>query len=311
MANNPSEEHARSLVQGVLCRSLTEWDNNDGTMKPDYRAKDSPTLSLEVKRVTVEEFRQLEAELSRVDYFESNVLRKSWMVAIDLPTMKAKIPTPPRARPPKLTAADRAFWEEAGFRVIPIEKRMRVRPPARLPTPRVKNIARDLEELLAELERRHIYTTRGFAPEGMDDWEAVWAVEHRIGKGIAVGSDPIRGQQPGIQILTAYGYARTGDPDSLVHRLEIYLGSDMAKNLRETLAHAPEADERNAFLVIDNTEPEFASMREWGVARLPTRVPQLPPMIDRLWIGGVDDLVWWFERDEGWSACNLSTDRAR
>lgn len=311
MANNPSEERARSLVQGVLGRPLTPWDNNDGTMKPDYRAEDSPTLSLEVKRVTVEEFRQLDAELGGIDYFESKLLGKAWIVAIDLPTLETKIPTPPRKPPPATTAADRAFWEKAGFRVTPIEERMKVRPPARLPTPRVKDIARDLEELLGELEHRRIYTTRGFDGEGMDDWGAVWAVERRIGKGMAIGTEPIPGQHPGIQISTSYGFARTGDPDVLIHRLELYLGSEMAKNLRETLTHATEQDERHAFLVIDSTEPEFASMREWGVTRLPTRIPQLPRMIDRLWIGGVDDLVWWFERDGGWSACNFSSDRLR
>jgi hypothetical protein len=306
MVSSPSEEHARLLVQEVLCRSLTEWDNNDGTMKPDYRAEDSPTLSLEVKRVTVEEFRQLEAELRRVDYFQSDVLRKSWMIAMDLPTMETKIPTPPTARPPKITAADQAFREKAGFHVVAVEARMNVRSPRPLPIPRIKRIAEDLEELLVDLERRGIYTTRGFDADGMDDWGAVWAVERRIGKGIAMGSDPIRGQQPGIEILSSYGYARTLDPDVLVNRLEVYLTSDMAENLRSTLASVPPQDERHAFLVIDATEPEYASMREWGVSRLPSRLPLLPPEIDRLWIGGVGHLVWWCDREAGWNAHDLS-----
>lgn len=302
MANNPTEQYARSVVQGVLNRRLSKWDDNDGSMKPDYRAEDSPTLSLEVKRVTVEEFRELDAELDRVDRFESKLLRKAWMVAIDLPTLETKIPTPPRTQPPATTSADRAFWQTAGFSVTFVEERLKVAPPARLPTPRIKGIAKDLEVLLGELEHRGIDTTRGFDAKGMDDWHAVWAVERRIGKGMAIGRDPIPPQQPGIDILPGYGSARTEDPNVLVNRLEIYLGSAMAKNLRETLAHAPKEDERHAFLVIDRTEPEFTSVYEWGLTRLPTRIPHLPPMIDRLWIGGASGLVWWFDVEGGWCA---------
>lgn len=96
-------------------------------------------------------------------------------------------------------------------------------------------------------------------------------------------------------------------PETLAKRVDHFLNSNKQETLRlrRQLESVPRPDQRDAFLVLDRSEPELDSWAQWGPNDLPSYAPLLPPMIQRIWVTTEEEpgqfgKVWSFDSERGW-----------
>lgn len=146
--------------------------------------------------------------------------------------------------------------------------------------PELRSLANDIEADLALLELKGLDTTRTAAgdPEAR---QAICRIDARSHGALCMSFDLHGEQTAGIQIQFGYGHVRTGQPETLVERIQLWLNSRLSDNLRLSLRNAV-ADQRDGVLVFDSaTEPEYRSVQDRDY--LPSTPLELGDNIDELW----------------------------
>jgi hypothetical protein len=256
---DPSEQLARAAFEQITGRRLTEWDVPPRVGAVDFRCQDEPTVSLEVKRVTVESFH---AALARVDehgtFLPSQNLSKRWLILAEAPTRNR-----PRALP------DIKRWRDQG------------------------------EAVLVALESRGITCSQDAAPEfhpSQGFYGPMMDFHRLFGDALALAHDATPNMPPGIDFHASWGYSCPDDPNILAAAVDEFVtgSSKEAVNLRDKLERSTD-DKRHAFLVVSLAVDEAWLFDRWGANRLPSEPLTLPDFIDRAWVTVGGATTWWFE----------------
>lgn len=259
-AESEYELAARAVLEADLGCTLVRVEATFGSEFPDYRTPTGDRV-IEVKRLTSERFHAADAACAReATYVHDDRLTGRWIVPIMLVDLAIVLPR----------LGNAPFFGN----VLP---------------PRVKNLAMDLVEHFAILEKHQVSGHFDRTPTQHTPNELVaarQAIVNRIGHNWYVRSRDVDGDGPGdVLLVTAREDIRTGMADTLVNRLDRWFTSPNCNNLCKSLSHDPPGTERIAFLVFDPiTEPEIDSARQQGTAFCPTRTPALPPEVDVVWI---------------------------
>lgn len=286
-----AEALAKRLAEAVLGTDLKKEPQRP-TKSPDFRPRwpEGGRLAIEVKLLSVKESLALDAQWNAVKEFRRcSSLHFAWFLVVDRPTLDQRLP----AHLPRT------------IRTITLEDYAAGKPPTLIPNPErqprgfvlpdFRRLRREAEGLLGALEAADIMSTRGFEYCVPEATELVALLQG----GMAMAHEPLDG--PGYEVVVGFGSSRTGTGEPLVERIAMYLASSESDNLRETLIEGVDPGEaRHAFLVLDRNEPEVIDS-SWLPDSPPSTVLQLPPMIDRLWVGIEPDLVMWLDRgDDHW-----------
>lgn len=293
-----AEALAKRLAEAILGVELAK-QSTGSSKTPDFRparAEDG-RHALEVKLLTVKESLALAARWDSITTFRPvSSFRFRWHLAVDAPTLDQRLPAHLPTTRKTQTLEDYA----AGKPPIIIPNPDRV--PGSFRLPNFQRLDRDAKRLLGALEAAGIMGTRGAygVPEIM---ELVALLEG----GMALAYYPSESEEPGYEVVMGSGFSATGTGEPLVARIAMYLDCPDSGNLRETLVEGVEPGEcRHAFLVPDRTEPELRDVT-WLPDSPPSTVFDLPPMIDRLWVGIEPDLVMWIDRGgERWQAQRIA-----
>jgi len=263
---DPAEQLAKRLLSAVLGVQLEVWDTGCRQGAVDFHVV-GRSIAIEVKRITSEEYRRAEAQWRQHTVpFASKVLTRSWHVVIELPEFESK-----------------------GLQG-PIDFR---------------HLAKNIEPHLRQLEELGVDRVLHGA-----DWldlqlcgGPAGPLQELLGSGAGMHSYPVADSDSGgVIIAVSSGVVASSDVNSLVDLVDFFLGegSSLGMNMRHKLA-ADGAAERHAFLVVDHIVPVWTMMRHWWAKQqLPTRLPNLPPEIDHVWLAGYGDLVWHCSREEPW-----------
>ena len=302
-----SELRARALLEQELECQLTRAPER-AIPTVDYRTPDG-NVGIEVKRVTNAEYHDLTSGFARAGHLDSDRLTGRWAVVIDRPTLSTSLEPMPHFRgdDPKLIA----YWESQGATVrrrADLEAEWRAThpgPPRK--TPRLDTLARDLEPHLVELEAHGFTTTRGSAPFGHPEplANAITAIYLRTQGGMCLRQEPFGKERAGIDVHLASGSIRTGQANTIPARLQLWLGSSNSENLRASLANEPDGTERHAVFVFDaQTEPEYYSAVEQGMAFCPTADLELPEEVSVVWFI-LGPIACRFSREHGWRTVRM------
>lgn len=297
-----SERVAREALESVLGRQLTRFRTQSGRPTPDYA--DELHEAFEMKELTSEEFRRLRAQTQEEGWFTSQKLAKRWSVLIEAPTLADKfrpVPNFPADDPQQI-----ADLEAQGFTVMR-KAEGEVQWAARfagqlLRTPRIRGLARALEEHLNLLEQAGITDTRTARSTTNDLRHALTEISQLTHGAICMATEPFGGQA-GIQLSLGFGYMRTGRADVIAFRVQGWLDSELSFNLRRSLG--PEFSSRHGVLIFDPSEPEYWSAQEIDGDFLPATHLNLPSEIDVLWCI-VGQRVLRFEPALGWQSFEVN-----
>ncbi|MGW4214989.1 hypothetical protein ACWEIJ_43925 [Lentzea sp. NPDC004789] len=288
-----SEDRARALLEQELGVRLDRISETQDRPTADFHAvHEGRTALVEVKEITSSAYRELVAVAARTQCSsDSTVLTKRWTVFIDLPNNSTTLDPLPKFPPDDPEDAAALSQHLPGWRIVTRSEReaewRRSHPgPKHPPTPRLGKLPRDLETHLRALEEHDIGLAQGLSRlDGSTVAVAEQAIAVRTQNALCLAHPPIGEEKPGIDIVLASGYVRTGRADILVDRVELWLASEEhSKNLLDSLSTEPSA-QRHAVLVFDyDTEPECRSAGEQGISFRPTRRLQLPEQIDVLWL---------------------------
>jgi hypothetical protein len=306
LEESAAELLARRVLEQVLVLQFEKVkpSNQHGRKTVDYRSVgDGPEHVVEVKEVVAPDFRDAAAAAPSARLTSAR-LTWQWSVVLDTSVLSDALAAPPRFRDP--APAEVRDWEARGFQVMSAEERRRewiAEHPVRQPVPRLKNLGRRLAPHLLMLERHGVVDTRGRWPWAEPDREvaeALRAVAAETGGAVCLGFPAPAGRHGGVQVQRAWGYVRTGQPDTMVARVERWFEERLGGNLIDSLATEPGAV-RHAVLVFDATEPEHWSAHEHGLGFCPTAAPILPDVIDVLWFI-LGPVACRFTSAEGWTS---------
>lgn len=306
---NPAEDLARRVLEAHFSAELVGVGHAKHPTA-DCRTPDE-MYAFEVKQLTSEEYRELSDASDREQTsWDSDVLTWRWGAILIAPSLSDLYPRMPRFADdprPQVLAQYEAMGLKVKTRVEREEEHRRRHPGPRRPSVRIKGLGPDLGMHLKVLEDHGVRSTRDsgaydLSPVG----RALWAIAVRTDHAIFLGQEPPAGMSPGIDVHVGYGYVRTGDPDTLVSRIERWLESDRSTNLRASLRNEAPGVERHAVLVLDPAlEPEYWAAVEAAEFFIPTKVPALPEAVDVLWFI-LGPVVCVYRDEGGWEACVTS-----
>ena len=230
---------------------------------------------------------------------------------IDQPDLSSSLaPTPKHPdEDPELIARVAAD----GFKVTPRAEREaewhRDHPGPKRPAPRLARLGRDLEPHLVVLERHSMGCTRELYAfdQPRDLAEAIVAIAVRAPGAVLTRQKVVPNELPGVDVQLSTGWTRTDQADTLVGRIDLWLRSDLGRNLVKSLANEAQGTEYHAVLVFDaQTEPEYQAATEQGLDFCPTQDLELPDAIDVLWfiLGPVAAR---YRPDKGWDTRPMPT----
>lgn len=237
------------------------------------------------------EFLATGTQVAREAGYDSAVMTQRWSVIVSEESLSERLAPVPNfpSDPPESEIAN---WADRGFTVVRRAEREAewlqehsLAPRKQLP---IKNLARDIEPHLVQLETFGIRQTRSYnlpdstAADRRSAESALWAVWRRTNNSICMAHDVLPGESPGIDLHFSYGLVRTGDADVIAMRVQMWLDSEVSTNLIASL-EGVQAEVRHAALWL-SAEGETESAREQGTDFCPTRPMRLPTPIDVLWI---------------------------
>jgi len=263
---DPAEALAKARFERIDGRTLVEWDVAPRQGAVDFRAIKSPTASVEVKRLTVQDFHAGLARVSSVPDFEpSDVLAHQWHLMVAVSTSG--------------TAQ---------------------------PFVRMKGLREKLEPILVEFEARGVTSTRGasydFDPATRTIGGPLAEYRRLIGDSLAIAHTATPHMPSGIRFASGWGNVCPDDPNALAEVVLAFVNDDAKSesvNLRSKLGTCGD-DERHAFIVLTGAIEEAWLLDDWGVERLPTTGVRLPETIDVLWITRGGPTTWRADRTKGW-----------
>ena len=157
--------------------------------------------------------------------------------------------------------------------------------PVRRSVPRLKNLGRRLEPHLLVLEQHDVFDTWGrswWAQQNREVAEALRYIAQQTNGVVCQGFPVPVDRHGGVTVQRAWASLRTGQPNSLVTRIEAWFEAGFGTNLVESLATEIGAV-RHAVLVFDSTEPEGQVAIDQGLNLCPSKAPALPDVINVLW----------------------------
>ena len=263
---DPAEVLAKARFERIDGRTLRDWDVPPRQGAVDFRVVESPTASVEVKRLTAQEFHAGLAHVSSVPDFEpSDVLAQQWHLMVEMSTSRSSQPTVP-----------------------------------------MKGLRKKLEPILAEFEARGVNSTRGasydFDPATRTFGAPLAEYRRLVGNTLAVAHTPTRHKRPGIRFASGWGNVCPDDPNALAEVVLSFVNDDArpeSVNLRSKLGASGD-DERHAFIVLTGAIDEAWLLDFWGEQRLPTTDIRLPESIDYLWLTRGGPTTWRADRTNGW-----------
>lgn len=261
----------------------------------------------EVKRVTSSSLRELGSATSDDSRTSREVpeLSRRWSVVLEATTNSDSLPPMPAF--PEPPPEQRAAFENEGFTVATKGEReaeFRAKHPGpKQPTVRVKGLIDALIPLFEVLEANDVSGTS----YSWDHWfrtGEVAATQRAIlaltGGGMVSSFEPTEAPT-GVDLHLAWGYVRTERPNTVAGRIQTWLDSELAENLRDSLRPVTAEATRHAVLVFDATsEPEFDRASK-DASFVPSAVLRLPAEVDVLW-AVFDDRAVVFTPAAGWSA---------
>jgi hypothetical protein len=286
---SPAELRARRLLTEVLSiRFEKVKESNEPHQKSvDYRSVgNDPEHVVEVKEVVGEESRSANAAVSSA-HFLSEKLTCQWTAVIETPVISEALNAPPQFRDPNPEEARESHAR--GFRILSAEERRlewRAEHPVHRPVPRLRKLGRRLEPCLLVLEEHGVYETLGrslWTEQDREVAEALRNIAKLTGDTVCQGTPVPPGRHGSVRVQRAWRYLRTGDPNTLVDRIEAWFEAGLGENLIESLANEAEAV-RHAVLVFDSTEPEIEAAIQQGMSFCPSVPPALPDVIEVLWL---------------------------
>lgn len=303
--NDLSEPRTRSLLEkefGCYLDRVCEGKHETA----DFRSRDD-LRSIEVKQITTQYYYELTKAASKMNRsYDSTVLSGRWRVMIKLftnATALEPMPEFPVATPEVSSEVRRNFGvgivsrheRESGWRATHPGPKMQK-------GPQLNRLATDLENLLLELEKHDVHSTRGNWPATRDGVAALMEIARKTNRALCIRHDTIADEKPGIDFSFTAGYECTGNPNTLVERIELWLASDEhSLNLRKSLRNELNM-ERHAVLVFDSaTEPEYDSAVKGRTSFVPTKELILPEEIDVLWFI-LGPVACRYTAGDGWSA---------
>lgn len=263
----------------------------------------------EVKRVTSSSLRELHGATSSDDRTSRDVpeLVRRWSVVLDATTNSDSLPPMPDFAEP--SPEERVALEEAGFSVESKADReaefLRSHPGPRRPTTRVKGLIDALIPLFKVLEAEGV-SGNSHTWEPWFTTGEVADTQRRILEltgGAPVTSFDVVEAPPGINLHLAWGSVRTERGDTIAGRIQTWLDSDLAVNLRDSLWITPGVT-RHGVLVFDAaSEPEFRSAST-DPSFIPSAPLTLPAEVDIMW-AVFDHRALRFSPAGGWSASQI------
>jgi hypothetical protein len=260
--------------------------NKRGSKSVDCRSiGDGPEHVVEVKELTSPDFRNANAAADSARFISAR-LNCQWTVVLNTPALSEALAPPPDFRDP--TPEEVRESEARGFHVMSAEERRRewiAAHPVRRSVPRLKDLGRRLEPYLLALEQHDILDTRGrswWAHQNREVAKALRYIAQRTNGAVCQGFPVLADRRGGVTVQRAWGSLRTGQPNTLVTRIEAWFEAGFGTNLIESLATETGAV-RHAVLVFDSTEPEGQAAIDQGLNFCPSEALALPDVIDVLW----------------------------
>ena len=302
---------ARRLLDSALGTSFQPIPETDAPTA-DLRSFDGAHVA-EVKRITSESLRELSQVMGRYETSRDvPELTRRWLVLLKAQTNSDTLPPMPAF--PEPSPAVRAHYEAAGMTVqTRAEREAEFRaehPGPRSPRPQVKQLIDRLIPHFQVLEAHDV----GGDSQGWVPWFATDPVSTakaeilRAIEGGMVSSFVPETVPAGVDLHLGWGYSRTGCADTIVGRIQTWLDSDLARNLRQSLGAGPPEARRHAVLVFDLTsEPEFEALSRADGA-LAEQALHLPPEVDAVW-AVFDDRALAYD-GRGWSGHHIASEAA-
>jgi hypothetical protein len=279
------------LQLGRSLRRLPEHSSGGPTHDLETIDGNEPCISIEVKEVVPGEFLATRARVTAHPGFDSKVLKMRWNVVVMEEGLDARLASTPNfPEDPDKVITDQ--WSSQGFTIMTKAEReeqwKQGHSLSKRPTIVIKNLAKDIEPYLDVLESAGVVQTRNYrtVEVGSEDFiavhNAVEAISRRTNNSICMGRSPKDCRSPGIDLVFGYGGVRTGRADIVALRAQSWLDSELAANLKESLASSP-VGERHAVLWF-SADPETDSAAARGDSFCPGTSLILPDCIDVVWI---------------------------
>lgn len=283
----PSEIDARREIEAFYGQPLDRVAV-DERPTPDFKLTVPGTrpAGFEVKELMSRDYKQLQAAMERQPTsVETPALERSWHVLLEAKPLSDRLVAPPNF--PEDDEDLIASWADHGFVVQ--RKADRIEDWKRshstsAPPVRLRNLLADLIPPLAVLEAHEIFQTRGAEPPTIEALSALRQIEGRTNGAICLGHEalPHAGMPAGIRLNSGWSFVRTGNPNTLVERVQAWLDSDLSRNLIESLSR-DEYGERHGVLVFDSMEPELQTVLGDPLNYLPTESIDLPAPLTHIW----------------------------
>ncbi len=277
---NAEEAHAISMIESLTGLDVVHWDCGEREGVVDLRILTPPRTSIEVKAWTCSKYREATARghLAAVTgWHPESRLDLMWSLGIDLPTTGS---------------SNQAIPHFTGLRAELIEFVVSVS----------RSRWRSIDEVLKA------------SPVEEPAWRLAKRWFDLLPAGGSLGSQPVFSspeapdemKQPGVMIFSTTGSGHSADPDSVSEAVSSWFYSgDGAQNLIGKLTRSDD-ECRHACLVLDKSNDLWWLFDYWGTDKLPVNPPRIPPVVDRVWIVGYSDVVWWYDAATGWGAARGS-----
>src|SRR5690606_35496856 len=262
MIHRDEEDYAKQVVEPALHRTLVPWDTDGRQGAVDFRAVDSPTISLEVKQFTSADIRVARNRSEMIDtWHPSTVLTRHW-------TLSVESSPPPDLE--SLIADAEGLLEQLERHGI---EQTRTLPP--------------FDSTMGADTGSHLNRT-------------LLRVRQLLGGGAAISNETSGARPPGFMLYLAYGLVSTVNPDEFAKPIEVWLRGDEASNLRNKLSRSTD-DQRHAFIYLDSSHPpNLVGSARHVAGQLPTYQIDLPARTTHLWIAHPGVLLWRYDPLIGW-----------
>jgi len=276
MALSESEARAKDVLETVLGRTFVDWDSEGRQGAVDLRSLIPPELSVEVKRWTCEPYQRGMHQWQAVKgWHPQSDMEHRWVLMVEIPTTGS------------------ANTRLPCFKTLLDE---------------VQDLVRDM--LKMEINNDLDLSSRRLEPavgKMLQRWRRILpgGGSLRSGPVFSSAEAPAEQKLPGLEVAATSGSIGSPDPNSLADALNAWLTTTgPAKNLSSKL-QASDDPHRHGFLVLDASHDSWWMLHHWGTETLPTSPLVLPEGIERIWVSGYGEIVWWFDHDSGWASTNI------
>lgn len=290
----------KASLEAVLGFSIVRVEHpQSDSPSPDFSAENAGlNHHLELKELIEPSSLSVRAAVLKHGSRDCPALSRRWSVVLNQETISTRIRPMPNF-PDDPPESEESEWAEAGLRLVTrAEREAKHRASNNLSRRNeinVKGLMNILESRLPQLESQGIYATN--QRSGLSHEQ-----RHLLrGLPLALSHEPFptsegKFESPGIDIQLGWTEIRTGRADDVGNLIEVWLQSDEAENLRQSVV---KGDVGHAILWLTGCAEE-QSVVEDGSAFLPSEPIELPSEVDVVW-AFIGPRVLRYEGQSGWS----------